>query len=291
MVEREPETILLCRPLRLEIRHTLAMLWNPNAPTLIGVVHLPATPGAPGFSGSFGAVVEEAVRDARALATGGCDGIIVENFGDAPFFQGEVPPETIAGLALAVQAVREVAEGAAVGVNVLRNDVRAALGIAAVTDSSFVRVNVHTGAMVTDQGLIQGEAAATVRERERLCPAVQIFADVHVKHAAPLAPSSIEESAVETLGRGRADAVILSGVATGAPVDCAELARVRERAAGARILIGSGLTAENADSLLAFADGAIVGTYLKRDGVLANPVDAERVKRLRECFDRLSPIR
>lgn len=267
------------------------MLWNSNSPTLIGVVHLPATPGAPGFCGSFGAVVEEALRDARALAEGGCDGIIVENFGDAPFFQGAVPPETVAALSLAVQAVREVAGGKPIGVNVLRNDVRSALGIASVTDSAFVRVNVHTGAMVTDQGVIEGDAAATIRERERLCPSVQVFADVHVKHAAPLAPSSIEETAVETLGRGRADAVILSGVATGAPVDVAELGRVRERAAGARILIGSGLTQDNAASLLALADGAIVGTYLKKDGVLANPVDVDRVKRLRDCFDQLSAIR
>ncbi len=239
----------------------------------------------------MGTVVESAVLDARALTEGGCDAIIVENFGDAPFFAGPVPPESIAALAMAVCAVREVAGERSIGVNVLRNDVRAALGIAAVTNSGFVRVNVHTGAMVTDQGLIQGDAAATIRERERLCPDVQVFADVHVKHAAPLAASSIEESAVETLGRGRADAVILSGVATGAPVDVTELERVRERAAQARILIGSGLTLDNAPELLRFADGAIVGTYLKRDGQLANPVDVDRVKRLKDRFNELNAVR
>lgn len=260
------------------------MLWKPDGPILIGVVHLEATPGAPGYGGSFGSLIEAAQRDARALAEGGCDAIIVENFGDAPFFRERVPAETCSALTLAVAAVREVAGDCALGVNVLRNDVRSALGIAATTAASFVRVNVHTGAMVTDQGVIQGEASETIRERDRLCPAVQVFADVHVKHAAPLAASSIEESAVETLGRGRADAIILSGVATGAPVNRSELQSVRERVGQGRILIGSGLTLDNASDLLPFVDGAIVGTALKVDGQLDNPVDVERVKRLKARF-------
>ena len=256
------------------------MDWNESRPTLIGVVHLPATPGAPGFEGSFDHVLEHATRDARALVDGGADALVVENFGDAPFFRERVPAETVASLAIAVREVRAIAGTRPVGVNVLRNDVRSALGIAATTGASFVRVNVHVGAMVTDQGLIQGEAADTLRERDRLCPDVAIFADVHVKHAAPLAPTPIEEAAAEVLGRGRADAVIVSGIATGAPVNRPELVRVRERVGSGRILLGSGTTDENAASLLSVADGAIVGTWVKRDGRLENEVDASRVARL-----------
>ena len=260
------------------------MLWNEDRPNLIGVVHLLPTPGAPRYAGDFEAILESAAKDAKALAEGGCDAIVVENFGDTPFYRESVPPETIASLALATSEVKRSAAGLPVGVNVLRNDARAALGLAAVCDAAFVRVNVHVGAAVTDQGIIQGDAATTLRERARLCPNTQVLCDVHVKHASPLGDVSIEDSALETLGRGGADAVIVSGTGTGAPVDASELARVRERIGSGRILIGSGLNEGNASELLAIADGAIVGTALKFDGDVSKPVDSSRVERLARFF-------
>ncbi len=183
-----------------------------------------------------------------------------------------------------MREVRLAVPSLAIGVNCLRNDARTALGVAAVAGASFVRINVHTGAMVTDQGVIEGDAATTLRERERLCPDVELLCDVHVKHAAPLAPRPIEVSAEETWGRGRDDALILSGSATGAPVDAEELRRVRERVPGARLLIGSGLTESNAPKLLPLVSGAIVGTWLKEEGRLERPVDPARVRRLRASF-------
>ena len=123
------------------------------------------------------------IEDARALADGGCDALVVENFGDVPFFASEVPPETVAAMALAIEAVRGVAGSLPIGVNVLRNDARAAVGLCAATGASFLRVNVHTGAAVSDQGVLEGRAAETLRERARLCPDAKLLCDVHVKHA------------------------------------------------------------------------------------------------------------
>lgn len=254
---------------------------------LIGVVHSLATPGSPRFSGDRGAILRRALDDARALVDGGCDALIVENFGDAPFFAGAVPPETVASLALTVAAVIAIAGRAPVGVNVLRNDARAALGICAATGAKFVRINVHTGAAVTDQGVIEGRAAETLRERSRLCPGAALICDVHVKHATPLGTQSIDDAARETLERGLADALIVSGRATGdAPVG-ADVAAVRKACAGALLLIGSGLDARNAKSMLAHADGAIVGTSLKRGGAVGEPVELARVAKLRKLFDSL----
>ena len=263
-------------------------------PTLIGVCHLAPLPGAPRFaggddsadvpSGGMGRVIEGAVSDACALAEGGAQAIIVENFGDAPFHGRAVPAETVAALALAVHAVRDAVGALPVGVNVLRNDVRAALGICAATGARFVRVNVHTGAAATDQGLIEGRAAETLRERERLCPDVAILADVHVKHATPLGSESIEDAARETLGRGLADAVILTGAATGCAPDPEAVARVRRGIGDGRILVGAGLTAEDV-GLLRHADGAIVGTWLKHEGRIERAVDPARVRRLRTTMD------
>ena len=83
----------------------------------------------------------------------------------------------------------EASPGIAIGINVLRNDARAALAIAAVVGAACIRVNVHTGARVTDQGLVEGRAAETLRLRRALgAESVAIWADVNVKHSAPLGP-------------------------------------------------------------------------------------------------------
>ena len=241
------------------------------------MVHLLPLPGAPLFGGSMDAVIEAAARDAEALAAGGCDGIVFENFGDRPFFP--IPgKETIAAM---TRVIAQVARGV-FGVNVLRNDPAGALAVAAATGASFIRVNVHTGAMLTDQGLIQGDAAATLRLRAAIAPDVAIFADHMVKHATPLAAIDEAQAAKDLRERGLADAIIISGSETGAPADAAQLERLRG-AVDAPLVIGSGLTAENAHTF-ATADAAIAGTSIKRDGRVGAPVDQARVERLVAAF-------
>jgi membrane complex biogenesis BtpA family protein len=134
---------------------------------LLGVIHLPPLPGSPRFGGDFGAVLGAAARDARALVEGGFDGIIVENFGDAPFVPDAVAPITIASMTACALAVRAEAPLLALGINVLRNDAEAALAIAIACGASMIRVNVHTGSRVTDQGLIEGRAHGTPRRSPR----------------------------------------------------------------------------------------------------------------------------
>ncbi|MDZ4774286.1 MAG: BtpA/SgcQ family protein [Planctomycetota bacterium] len=264
---------------------------------LIGVVHASPLPGSPRFpafakaahaerTSALEQLLKLAMDDARALVEGGCDALIVENFGDAPFFKDSVPSETIAALTLVVDAVqRSVKRSLPIGVNVLRNDVRAALGIAAATGANFVRVNVHVGAAVTDQGLVEGRAAETLRERLRLCPTVGIWADVHVKHASPLGQETIAQSALDTHQRGLADALIVSGAGTGQAPDTQRVTDVRTILPRAPIYLGSGVTIENARDLLEDADGAIVGTALKCEGRVELPVEVTRVRRMRRAFD------
>jgi membrane complex biogenesis BtpA family protein len=256
-------------------------------PLFIGVVHLLPTPGAPRCEGPLAQVIARAAADARALAQNGCDALIVENFGDAPFYPGSVPPETVAALALCTSAVIAAAKPVPVGVNVLRNDARAGLGICAATGALFLRVNVHAGAAATDQGLIEGRAHETLRERARLAPGIAILADAHVKHATPLGKESLAQAVRELVARALADAVIVSGPATGVPPAAADLREAREAAGAAPILIGSGLSAENAAVILPLSDGAIVGTALERDGRTGQPVDPARVARIRKVFDAL----
>jgi membrane complex biogenesis BtpA family protein len=245
-------------------------------PLLLGVVHLQPLPGAPGHRpGSPWR--RRAASDARAYAEAGFDGVLVENFGDAPFFAGRVPPETSASLAVAAHAVRDaVPPAVAVAVNVLRNDGRAAVAIAAAAGLDFVRINVLAGAFVTDQGLVEGEAAQLLRDRARLAPHLKILADVRVKHAAPLAPRPIEEEALDLVERAGADALIVTGSRTGRAVDREELASLRKALPEAFLLVGSGTSRHTVRGLLADADGAIVGSAVKRGGRTDAPVDKRR---------------
>lgn len=167
------------------------------------------------------------------------------------------------------------------GINVLRNDAAAALALAAVCAGSgtFIRVNVHSGAMLTDQGIIEGRADRTLRRRRELGVPVAILADVLVKHAAPLGPQTIEEAARDATERGLADALIVSGTGTGAATDLDDVRRVRAALPDTPILVGSGVTAETVRDTFAIADGAIVGTSFKVGGKTTAPVDAERVRR------------
>jgi uncharacterized protein len=252
-----------------------------SAQPIIGMVHLQPLPGAAGHTG-MNAVLERARQDADALAAGGVDAIMVENFGDAPFFPGPVPPETIAALAVAAAAVRDVT-ALPLGINVLRNDARAALGIAAATGAAFIRVNVHTGAMLTDQGWIEGRAHETLRVRDALRCSAAILADVLVKHAVAPPGLDIASAARDTWERGRADALVVSGAATGAATDADRLRAVRTAVPAAPLFIGSGLTADNAAPLMQFADGAIVGSALQRDGRAGAPVERARVTRIMEA--------
>jgi len=250
-------------------------------PALIGVLHLRALAGAPRYGGSLEPVLAAALRDARALVRGGCDALIVENFGDVPFHPGSVPPETIACMARALEAVRTAHARIPLGVNVLRNDARAALGLAAAFELDFLRVNVHAGAAVTDQGLVEGRAFETLRERARLCPRTQIWADVHVKHATQLSRESLAQAAADLVQRSLADVLIVSGRATGS---APEASAVAQAAGHAPLLVGSGLDRANARALLEHAQGAIVGTALKRGGRVEAPVDEARVRALATLF-------
>lgn len=241
---------------------------------LIGMVHLLPLPGAPGYGGSRRAVRERAVRDALTLEHCGFSAVLIENYGDAPFFKDRVPPHVVADMTEICCAVRD-AISLPFGVQILRNDAIAALSVAHASGAAFIRVNVHTGAMLTDQGVIEGGAARTLRLRRTLGSGVLLFADVLVKHAVPLAPVRLADAARDAATRGRADALIVTGSGTGVPVVPDDVADVAA-ASAPPVYVGSGATAATLRQYAAHAHGVIVGSSIKRGGVATNPVDARR---------------
>jgi membrane complex biogenesis BtpA family protein len=248
----------------------------PTAKPIIAPIQLLPLPGSPRFGGSVDGIVEAALEDLEALEAGGADGYIIENLGDAPFFKTEVPPETVASMGRVAADIRR-STAKPLGVNALRSAGRASLAVAHAFGGSFIRVNVLTEAYVTDQGVIEGVAADLLRAR-RLMGAehVAVFADVHVKHAAPLLPRPIRASALDMVERGGADVLVISGPRTGAAADVADVEAVR--GLGADVVLGSGVTASNASTMLGVADGAIVATAFRPDGDLSKRADPALVQ-------------
>ena len=233
-------------------------------PRLLGMVHLLPLPGSARYRGSMGEVLETAATDAAILVESGFPAVMVENWGDAPFHASSVPAETVAAMTLAADAVG--GHGVPFGVNVLRNDPLSALAIAAATGAALIRVNILTGVMYTDQGAITGRAAEVMRLRTALCPDVEVWADVMVKHATPPPGMDTAQSAEDTVYRGLADAVIVSGSGTGAEPDMAESKVIADAVGNTRVVIGSGAAPDNLATLLSVADSVIVGSHIKFDG-------------------------
>jgi membrane complex biogenesis BtpA family protein len=256
---------------------------NATIPRLSGVIHLPPLPGSPRYEGDLAAIVRRAAAEAALLERAGYEGVVVENFGDAPFFPGSVPPITIAAMTACAIGARAAAPSARLCVNVLRNDAEAALAIAVASGADLVRVNVHTGARVTDQGVIQGAAHATLRTRRMLgAERVLLLCDVDVKHSAPLAARPIAEEAHDLATRGLADALLVTGSGTGRGVDASDLEAVLAESP-VPVLVASGVTAPSL-ALLARAHGVIVGTALRASGRPGDPLDEALTQAFAEAF-------
>ena len=257
--------------------------WSSVAKPVIGMLHLPALPGAPGFGGDVRGITDSALRDGDALASGGVHALLLENYGDVPFYPGRVPAHVVAQMTAVAVEVRKRFPALPLGINVLRNDGRGALAVAHAAGAQFVRVNVLCGARVTDQGIIEGIAHDLLRDRAMLgaTETICVFADVDVKHSAPLAPRPLQVEVSDTLERGLADALIVSGSGTGKATDPAHLIAARKAAGGAApVFVGSGVSVDTLPAYLPHADGFIIGSAFKRGGDARQPVEPARVREL-----------
>ncbi|MDB9520295.1 BtpA/SgcQ family protein [Roseofilum reptotaenium CS-1145] len=248
---------------------------------IIGVVHLLPLPTSSRWGGNLQTVIARAEREATALASGGVHGIMVENFFDAPFTKDRVDPSVVSAMSLIIDRLKNLVT-LPIGVNVLRNDAHSALAIASCTESAFIRVNVLTGVMATDQGLIEGKAHELLRYRRELGADVKILADVLVKHAHTLGAQTLASTLTDTIERGLADAIILSGPATGSPPDITDLKLASQLAQETPVFIGSGADWQNIGHLFPHADGVIVSSSLKRHGHIEHPIDPNRVNQFVE---------
>jgi len=254
-------------------------------PTLIGVIHLPPLPGSPLAALPIQDIVRRAAEESAILADSGFHAIILENFGDLPFFPHRVPSISVAAMTACACEVRRVVS-VPLGINVLRNDASSALAIAIASRADFIRVNVHCAARLTDQGIVEGLAHDTLRERKALgAERIALYCDVDVKHAAAIAPRDIGDEAEELAERALADAVLVTGAGTGRSVALGQVKAVKARV-HVPVLAASGTTEETLPEVLAACDGVIVGSALRKDGRAGAELEPARVRAFAEAFGR-----
>ncbi|MBX9879300.1 MAG: BtpA/SgcQ family protein [Candidatus Obscuribacterales bacterium] len=248
--------------------------------SVIGVIHLPPLPGSAGYKGSIEEILNSALNDAMTYKKESVDALIVENMHDAPYLKGYVEPETVAAMAVVANTVKREAM-LPTGVQLLAAANLESLGVAVSCGLDFIRAEGFVFAHVGDEGLHESSAAVLMRRRAYLKGEhIRIFADIKKKHSSHAITSDI--SLTETARTAEffgADGVIITGGFTSEPADAREVEAVR-LATSAKVLVGSGVTAENIRQYSEHADALIVGSAFKHEGNWRNKVDPERVKRL-----------
>jgi len=243
---------------------------------VVGMLHLKPLPGSPIYDGSgIDNVITTALKDAESLVKGKVNGLEVENFNDPSYFPNVAPPETVASMAIVAREIRNKFSNIPLGICVLSDPI-ASIAIAHVIHAQFIRATFFTEAAVDVSGLVLRRPHEILRFRKFLDPTIKIFADVHIKHSAPLAQRPIEESAYDA-AYFLADAVLISGKHTGFPTPAEDVKKVKAVLPDFPVLVGSGLNTDNVKELFRYADGAIVGTSLKYKGKSTNEVSPERV--------------
>jgi uncharacterized protein len=251
-----------------------------NPKPVIGVIHVAALPGAPTNTLPVSEIIAQAVREAAIYRDCGVDGVIIENMHDTPYLRGSVGPEIVAAMAVVGHAVKTESR-APTGIQILAGANIEAMAVAHAADLDFIRAEAYAFAHVADEGVIQSSAAALLRYRKMIgAERVQVWADVKKKHSSHAITADVGLGATaEAVEFMRADAVIVTGAVTG---EAPKIADVEEAKAHCRapVLLGSGVDADNIADFYQAADGFIIGSYFKVDGHWANPVEAERVRRL-----------
>ncbi|MDQ1000411.1 membrane complex biogenesis BtpA family protein [Neobacillus niacini] len=248
---------------------------------IIGMVHLKPLPGAPHYKGeSIEEIIEFALEDVRRLEEGGVDGLQIENAWDLPFPKPEdFSFETVATMTAIGVEIAKVSN-LPLGVNCLANAVIPAIAIAKACNAKWVRSNQWVNAYVANEGIVEGASAKAMRYKANLFgDDIKIMADVHVKHGSHsiVADRSLAEQTRDNEFFD-ADILIATGNRTGDETSLDELIGIKE-SASLPVIIGSGMTIENAKKILSIADGAIVGSSLKENGNWWERVNSDRVKR------------
>jgi membrane complex biogenesis BtpA family protein len=245
---------------------------------VIAMLHLPGLPGRPwhDVAGGIGRAVDVVGRDLAVLQDAGVDGLMFCNEADVPY-QLAVGPEIVAAMSSVIGQLRRDVR-IPFGCNLLW-DAIASLAVARATGAVFVR-EVMTGVYESDLGMIEPHIGEIAAFRQAIGASDVLLFD----NIAPEFASAIGHRTVADRARGAAflgaDAILISGPAAGTQFAMSDLVAAKEAVPSTPVIANTGVRASTIEHIFKVADGAIVGTSLKRDGVTWNEVDADRARAL-----------
>jgi membrane complex biogenesis BtpA family protein len=264
----------------------LISLFEERKKVVVGMAHFPPLPGTPLYDTekhTHQAIRNALEHDLLALQRGGIDAVMFGNENDRPYTL-KVDRAVVAAMSFTIGELSSRIE-VPFGVDLLW-DARAALAVAKAVGASFIR-EVVSGVYVSDMGLWDTSAGELFRYRKLLDGGdIAVLFNISAEFASSLDSRPLQEVARSVVFSSLADAVLISGPMTGRAPDREALELVKA-VVDVPVLINTGLNAENVRQLLEPADGAIVGTSLKRDGVTWNPVDESRVEVLMREVEKL----
>lgn len=191
----------------------------------------------------------------------GVDGFILENYHG-----------TLKEIRQVLSWIDEIPGNMLKGINILPNDIVTAYELAAAYKLDFIQFDYVAGSY---ERTAQFDHQTFIRFRDRF-PEIKILGGVWPKYYEPEAGSKLWED-IEA-AQGRCDAIVVTGAGTGKETPLDKIKQFRELAGATPLIIGAGLTPENAIEQLIHADGAIVGSTFKKLGKTTNPVDRILVK-------------
>ena len=252
---------------------------------IIGMIHVQALPGTPGARFSPAEIIEIAVKEARAYAEAGIDGIAIENMHDIPYLNREVGPEITAMMTIVGAAVKKAAN-LPVGIQILAGANESALAAAQAANLDFIRAEGFVFGHLADEGMMNSDAGTLLRYRKKIgAEDVLILTDIKKKHSSHSISADI--SLADTAHAADfflSDGLIVTGSSTGRAAEIEDLREVKAET-NLPVLIGSGITPENVGQFLPLADGLIIGSYFKKNGYWLNDVEADRVKQFMDLVN------
>jgi len=258
-----------------------------RAKPVVGVIHVGALPGTPRGSRSVVELVRSAREEAKVYRECGVDGIYIENMHDVPYLKGEVGPEIVAAMTTIGTEVKNESQ-LPVGIQILAGANIEAMAVAHAAGLDFIRAEGFAYAHVADEGIIEASAAKLLRYRKMIgAERVQVWTDVKKKHSAHAitADVSLGETA-ETVEFMGADCVIVTGSATGQPPKVTDVQEAKSHC-HLPVFLGSGISESNIEQFHNNADGFIIGSSFKIDGLWSNTIDPIRVTQFMRVLDRM----
>jgi len=258
---------------------------------IIGMVHFRALPGSPLYDDKAGVagIIEAAERDLMALQSSGVDAVMFGNENDRPY-ELTVSPASVAAMSYSIGQLKPFIH-VPVGVDVLWDPI-ATIAVAKAAGCVFAR-EVFTGVYGGDMGFWNPDCGKAMRFRQSIGAAnVVLIYNINAEFAERLAQRSIQDTARSVLLSSLPDVIAVSGGITGGHVKGDVLRAAKEALPDVPIFANTGVTMETAREILEIADGAVVGTGFKRDGITWNEVDPSRVARFMEGVTQLrGPVR